>query len=111
MTNDSILKLAGGFHGLKTSRIRFCAFSYSRGVPWVRSFQVIMYFTMFSSLDFVTIGPVAYGDDSAICHGEARGKNTRASRIGKAETICDSLSPGARSFPSFVKGGILRQLG
>src|SRR5947209_11193584 len=28
MTNDSILKLAGAFHGLKTSRIRFCAFSY-----------------------------------------------------------------------------------
>src|ERR1039458_5346906 len=31
MTKDSILKLAGAFHGLKTSRIRFCAFSYSIG--------------------------------------------------------------------------------
>src|SRR5436305_10747609 len=44
MTNDSILKLAGAFHGLKTSRIRFCAFSYSPGEPCGRSFHVIMYF-------------------------------------------------------------------
>src|ERR1700758_3191311 len=44
MTNDSILKLAGAFQGLKTSRIRFCACSYSAGEPWGRSFQVIMYF-------------------------------------------------------------------
>src|SRR5438874_4902086 len=44
MTNDSILKVAGAFHGLKTSRIRFCAFSYSIGEPCGRSFQVIMYF-------------------------------------------------------------------
>src|SRR5690348_7768363 len=43
MTNEWILKLAGAFHGLKTSRIRFCAFSYSSGEPWERSFQVIMY--------------------------------------------------------------------
>src|ERR1017187_8894077 len=43
MTNDWILKLAGAFHGLKTSRIRFCAFSYSMGEPCGRSFQVIMY--------------------------------------------------------------------
>ena len=28
-----ILKFAGAFHGLKTSRIRFCAFSYSMGEP------------------------------------------------------------------------------
>src|SRR5208283_815056 len=47
MTNDSIFKLAGAFHGLKTSRIRFCAFSYSMGVPCGRSFQVIMYFMIF----------------------------------------------------------------
>jgi len=37
------LELAGDFHGLKTSRIRFCAFSYSMGEPCGRSFQVIMY--------------------------------------------------------------------
>jgi hypothetical protein len=43
MTNEWILKLAGAFHGLKTSRIRFCAFSYSMGDPCGRSFQVIMY--------------------------------------------------------------------
>src|SRR5271163_3902228 len=43
MTNAWILKLAGAFQGLKTSRIRFCAFSYSRGEPCGRSFQVIMY--------------------------------------------------------------------
>jgi len=49
MTNDSILKLAGAFHGLKTSRIRFCAF-YSMAAPCGRSFQVIMYFMIFPSL-------------------------------------------------------------
>jgi hypothetical protein len=43
MTKDRILKLAGVFQGLKTSRIRFCAFSYSMGEPWGRSFHVIMY--------------------------------------------------------------------
>src|SRR5437879_3006428 len=47
MTNDSILKFAGAFHGLKTSKIRFCAFSYSMGVPCGRSFQVIIYFMIF----------------------------------------------------------------
>jgi hypothetical protein len=47
ITKDSILKLAGAFHGLKTSRIRFCAFSYSMGEPCGRSFQVIMYFMNF----------------------------------------------------------------
>src|SRR5258706_7925871 len=59
MTNDSILKLAGVFHGLKTSRIRFCAFSYSTGEPCGRSFQVIMYFIVFSSLHPVMIRRVA----------------------------------------------------
>src|SRR6476469_1658580 len=44
MTKNSILKLAGAFHCVKTSRIRFCAFSYSAGEPCGRSFQVIMYF-------------------------------------------------------------------
>src|SRR3954447_15203733 len=52
MTNASILKLAGAFHGLKTSKIRFCAFSYSLGVPCGRSFQVIMYFMIFLSCAF-----------------------------------------------------------
>jgi hypothetical protein len=46
------LKLAGAFHGLKTSKIRFCAFSYSLGVPCGRSFQVIMYFMIFLSCAF-----------------------------------------------------------
>src|SRR5438309_11105260 len=44
MTNDSILKLAGAFHGLNTSRIRFWAFSYSIGEPCGRSNQLITYF-------------------------------------------------------------------
>src|SRR5436189_1101189 len=44
ITNTSILKLAGAFHGRKTSRIRFCAFSYSAGEPCERSNQLIMYF-------------------------------------------------------------------
>src|SRR6185503_9715908 len=43
-TNTSILKLAGAFHGRKTSRIRFWAFSYSIGDPCERSNQLIMYF-------------------------------------------------------------------
>src|SRR6185503_9276587 len=43
-TNTSILKLAGAFHGRKTSRIRFWAFSYSIGDPCERSYQLIMYF-------------------------------------------------------------------
>src|SRR5436190_6097748 len=76
MTNDSILKFAGAFHGPKTSKIRFCAFSYSMGVPCGRSFQVIMYFMIFLLSRFVTtllvtICPVVYKDGSAIGHEEA----------------------------------------
>jgi len=41
------VEIGGRFPGLKTSRIRFCAFSYSMGVPCGRSFQVIMYFMIF----------------------------------------------------------------
>src|SRR6266567_3878300 len=44
ITNTSILKLAGAFHGRNTSRIRFWAFSYSIGEPCGRSNQLIMYF-------------------------------------------------------------------
>src|SRR6476646_11165199 len=44
ITNNSILKLPGGFHCVKTSRIRFCAFSYSIGEPCGRSVHVSMYF-------------------------------------------------------------------
>src|ERR1043165_4659303 len=44
MTNNSILKLAGAFHCVKTSNIRFWAFSYSIGEPCGRSDQVIIYF-------------------------------------------------------------------
>src|SRR6476620_9319656 len=44
MTNNSILKLAGAFHCVNTSRIRFWAFSYSMGEPCGRSDQVSMYF-------------------------------------------------------------------
>src|SRR5829696_1946899 len=44
MTNNSILKLEGASHWVKTSRMRFWAFSYSIGEPCGRSFQVIMYF-------------------------------------------------------------------
>src|SRR5882757_8535043 len=54
MTNDRILKLAGAFHGLKTSKIRFCAFSYSMDEPCGRSFQVIMY-CMQSTLSFTRV--------------------------------------------------------
>src|SRR6266571_4219226 len=58
MTNDSILKLAGAFHGLKTSKIRFCAFSYSAAEPCGRSFHVIIYFIMILLFGFlVTIHP------------------------------------------------------
>src|ERR1051326_9501073 len=44
MTNNSILKLAGAFHWVKTSKMRFWAFSYSMGEPCERSVQVSMYF-------------------------------------------------------------------
>src|SRR5690349_5066292 len=44
ITNNSILKLEGAFHWVKTSKIRFCAFSYSIGEPCGRSDQVSMYF-------------------------------------------------------------------
>src|SRR5712692_9784126 len=44
ITNNSILKLAGAFHCVKTSSIRFWAFSYSIGEPCGRSDQLIMYF-------------------------------------------------------------------
>src|SRR4051812_19932378 len=44
MTNISILKLSGAFHWVKTSRMRYWAFSYSIGDPCERSFQLIMYF-------------------------------------------------------------------
>src|SRR5215211_3237502 len=44
ITKKSILKLAGAFHWPKTSRIRFWAFSYSRGEPCGRSNQLMTYF-------------------------------------------------------------------
>src|SRR6266851_8365015 len=44
ITKKSILKLPGAFHWLKTSRIRFWAFSYSMGEPCGRSNQLITYF-------------------------------------------------------------------
>src|SRR3954463_11500161 len=44
MTKNSILKFSGFFHCPKTSRIRFCAFSYSTGDPCGRSNQLITYF-------------------------------------------------------------------
>src|SRR5204863_8323195 len=44
MTNNSILKLAGAFHWVKTSRIRFWALWYSIGDHCGRSVQVSMYF-------------------------------------------------------------------
>src|SRR4051794_38732375 len=50
ITNNSILKLAGAFHCVKTSRIRFWAFSYSIGDPWGRSDQVSMYFMADSNM-------------------------------------------------------------
>src|SRR5207248_10693203 len=81
ITNDSILKLAGAFHGLKTSKIRFCAFSYSMGVPCGRSFQVIMYFMIFLLSHFVTICPVAYvGTTAHPCSRWRRGAATLGGR-------------------------------
>src|SRR3954463_6596809 len=47
ITKKSILKLSGAFHCPKTSRIRFCAFSYSMGEPCGRSNQLITYFMGF----------------------------------------------------------------
>src|SRR3954462_6432300 len=44
ITNSSILKLSGAFHCVKTSNIRFCAFSYSIGEPCERSDQLSIYF-------------------------------------------------------------------
>src|SRR5689334_6696614 len=44
ITKKSILKLPGRCHCPKTSRIRFCAFSYSIGEPCGRSNQLITYF-------------------------------------------------------------------
>src|SRR5215208_6803969 len=44
ITNNSILKLSGAFHCVKTSSIGFWAFSYSIGDPCGRSNQLIMYF-------------------------------------------------------------------
>src|SRR4051794_31623952 len=44
MTNISTLKLSGAVHWVKTSRMRFWAFSYSIGDPCERSFQVMTYF-------------------------------------------------------------------
>src|SRR6266496_1423767 len=88
MTNDSILKFAGAFHGLKTSKIRFCAFSYSMGVPCGRSFQVIMYFMIFLLFHFVTICPVVYRDGLAIAHGKGVGARILwPTRIATAENF------------------------
>src|SRR5438477_1067879 len=44
ITNNSILKLSGAFHCVKTSSMRFCAFSYSTGEPCERSDQLSIYF-------------------------------------------------------------------
>src|SRR3954447_24774289 len=44
ITNNSILKLSGAFHCVKTSSMRFCAFSYSIGEPCERSDQLSIYF-------------------------------------------------------------------
>ena len=46
------LKIGGGSHWRNTSSIRFWAFSYSMAEPCGRSFQVIMYFMPFSSVNF-----------------------------------------------------------
>src|SRR5271163_4923240 len=65
MTNSSILKLPGAFHCVNTSRIRFCAFSYSAGDPCGRSNQLSMYFIgiLLDAVDVVGIGdePTAVG--------------------------------------------------
>jgi hypothetical protein len=81
MTNDSILKLAGAFHGLKTSRILFCACSYSAGEPCGRSFQLIMYFMVLSSFAFCGDYSVAYREGSATGNGERWSKDTLAASI------------------------------
>lgn len=44
--DEECLKFPGAFDCPKTSRIRFCAFSYSIGEPCGRSNQLMMYFTM-----------------------------------------------------------------
>src|SRR3954451_9645078 len=56
ITNNSIMKLLGASHCVKTSRMRFWAFSYSMGEPCGRSFQVIMYFD-----DMCVLLPVCVG--------------------------------------------------
>ena len=59
-----ILKLAGAFHCVKTSRIRFWAFSYSIGEPCGRSDHVSMYFigcyvvSLMSSRNLIPIRPI-----------------------------------------------------
>src|SRR5437868_10127670 len=99
MTNDSILKFAGAFHELKTSKIRFCAFSYSMGVPCGRSFQVIMYFMIFLLSHFVTICHVVYIDGLAIGHWEAWGKDTLARSDWNSRTLQQALLRPTRGFP------------
>src|SRR5205823_3575033 len=91
MTNDSILKFAGAFHELKTSKIRFCAFSYSMGVPCGRSFQVLSH--------FVTICHGVYRDGLAIGHREAWGKDTLARSDWNSRTLQQALLRPTRGFP------------
>src|SRR5665213_1479620 len=51
MTKASILKLPGAFHCVNTSRMRFCAFSYSIAEPCGRSVQFSMYFIVNPQFD------------------------------------------------------------
>src|SRR6266481_1993068 len=82
MTNNSILKSSGAFHCVKTSSIRFWAFSYSMGDPCGRSNQLIMYFIVFpifpcaqakwpgSGREDGRNAPPAHGEDS-LCRGNS----------------------------------------
>src|SRR6266403_1872118 len=70
ITKNSILKLAGAFHSPNTSRIRFCAFSYSAGEPCGRSNQLITYFI---SSPLFANGLTDYSRLSLLLGGDGRG--------------------------------------
>src|SRR5215210_5850145 len=59
MTNSSILKVSGAFHCVKTSRIRFWAFSYSMGEPCGRSNQLITYFIVILLMGVLVLSALA----------------------------------------------------
>src|ERR1700760_2858158 len=87
MTKDSILKLAGAFHGLKTSRMRFCACSYSAGEHCGRSFHVIMYFIILLLFRICWgYGPLLTGRAQQLTTGNRGARIPRLNGLRQAKT-------------------------